>query len=123
MDWSQNLDFENIGNWPKPAKATVVVLTFALILSLGYFWDTSSLFKSLDTAKNREADLRQLFEQRQSLASNLDQYKSQMKEIERRFSRLLAQLPGKTEVHELLSDISRTGVSSGLEFELFKPET
>lgn len=44
-----------------------------------------------------------------------------MIEMQRSFGALLQQLPGKTEVAELLVDISRIGIISGLEFELFKP--
>ena len=62
------------------------------------------------------------FEKKESKAANLDAYKEQMQEMERTFGALLQQLPGKTEVAELLVDVSRIGIQSGLEFELFKPE-
>jgi len=45
-----------------------------------------------------------------------------MEEMQRTFGALLQQLPGKTEVAELLVDVSHVGIQSGLEFELFKPE-
>ena len=35
---------------------------------------------------------------------------------------MLRQLPSKTEVEDLLVDISQTGLASGIEFQLFKPE-
>ena len=38
------------------------------------------------------------------------------------FGAMLRQLPNKTEVADLLVDISQTGLASGLEFELFKPQ-
>jgi type IV pilus assembly protein PilO len=49
-------------------------------------------------------------------------YKQQLKDIERSFGALLRQLPGKTEVPNLLVDISQTGLSSGLEEKLFQPQ-
>src|SRR5262249_54911818 len=53
---------------------------------------------------------------------NLDVYKQQLKDIERSFGALLRQLPGKTEVPNLLVDISQTGLSAGLEEKLFQPQ-
>ena len=47
--------------------------------------------------------------------------KQQMKDMEKTFGALLLQLPSKTEVAELLVDVSREGLKAGLEFELFKP--
>lgn len=38
------------------------------------------------------------------------------------FGAMLRQLPNQTEVADLLVDISQTGLASGLEFELFKPQ-
>ena len=56
------------------------------------------------------------------MAANLIPYRQQMKEMEKSFGALLLQLPSKTEVAELLVDVSREGLKAGLEFELFKPE-
>ncbi len=39
------------------------------------------------------------------------------------FGAMLRQLPNKTEVADLLVDVSQTGLASGLEFELFKPQS
>ena len=38
------------------------------------------------------------------------------------FGALLRQLPNETEIETLLTDISQTGISAGLEIEYFKPE-
>jgi type IV pilus assembly protein PilO len=57
-----------------------------------------------------------------SKAVNLDVYKQQLKDIERSFGALLRQLPGKTEVPNLLVDISQTGLSAGLQEKLFQPQ-
>ena len=46
-------------------------------------------------------------------AVNLEVYKQQLKDIERSFGALLRQLPGKTEVPNLLVDISQTGLGRG----------
>jgi len=70
-----------------------------------------------------EQALREQFRNKHSKAVNLEVYKQQLKDIERSFGALLRQLPGKTEVPNLLVDISQTGLSAGLEEKLFQPET
>jgi type IV pilus assembly protein PilO len=117
-----NLDPNNIGSWPVAARAIVIVLLCIALLFAGYYLDTSNQLLELETAQNKEVSLKQEFETKQAKAINLEAYKEQMLEMQRSFGALLQQLPGKTEVAELLVDISRIGIISGLEFELFKPE-
>ena len=47
--------------------------------------------------------------------------KQQLEDIKETFGDLLKRLPNKTEVAELLVDISQQGLGAGLEFELFQP--
>lgn len=75
----------------------------------------------LEKAQNEEAELRVIFEEKQKKASNFDAYKDQLAEIERSFGAMLQQLPGKTEIPNLLVDISQTGLAAGLEEKLFQP--
>jgi len=117
-----NLDPNNIGSWPLAARVIVIVLLCFALLFAGYYLDTSDQLLELETAKAREVSLKQEFETKQAKAANLAAYQEQMKEMQRSFGALLQQLPGKTEVAGLLVDISRVGILSGLEFELFKPE-
>lgn len=117
-----DLDPNNIGSWPVTARVMVVVLLCVAILFAGYYFDTSDQLLNLDQADAKENTLKQELESKQAKAANLDAYKEQMKEMERSFGALLQQLPGKTEVADLLVDISRVGIISGLEFEYFKPE-
>lgn len=117
-----NLDFNNIGSWPAAARAVVIGLLCLLILGAGYYLDTSDQRLTLQRAEDKERSLKEEYEKKQRKAANLDAYKQQMQEMERTFGALLQQLPGKTEVAELLVDISRIGIQNGLEFELFKPQ-
>jgi type IV pilus assembly protein PilO len=117
-----NLDPNNIGSWPLAARGIVILLLCLALLFAGYYLDTSDQILELDTARAKEVTLKQTFETKQAKAASLDAYKAQMIEMQRSFGALLQQLPGKTEVADLLVDISRVGIISGLEFELFKPE-
>ena len=117
-----DLDFSNIGSWPTAAKSIVIVLLFALV-SFGVYWfDTQDQLDKLAGLEKEEAALKKSVTSRAKRAANLEILKQQLVLMEKDFSKLRKQLPNKTEVAALLVDISQTGLSSGLEFELFKPE-
>lgn len=117
-----DLDINNIANWPLPARVFVVVLVFVGVLGLGYWLDIKDQRVSLEKAETKEAELRQTFEIKAKKAANLAAYEQQLAEMTESFGAMLRQLPNKTEVAELLVDISQTGLAAGLEFELFKPQ-
>jgi len=116
-----NLDFNNIGSWPIAAKGVAITVICAAVLFAGYWFDTKDQMQILDQARAKEQELKQTFEKKQADAANLEAYKEQMAEMEKRFGALLLKLPSKTEIAELLVDVSRVGLDAGLEFELFKP--
>ena len=123
MDLSDlnNLDLSNIGSWPVAAKAIAIVVLCAAVLGAGYYFDTQHQLKDLREVERKEAKLKQEFETKQAKAANLEAYRQQMKEMQESFGTMLRQLPSKTEVADLLVDITQTGLASGLEFELFRP--
>jgi type IV pilus assembly protein PilO len=115
------LDLGNIGIWPTPVKIVLVLLVCIIVAIGGYYLDTDGQIKKLNTVERQEEQLRKDYEQKQAKASNLDAYRKQLEEMKQSFGAMLRQLPNKTEVAELLVDVSQTGLASGLEFELFKP--
>ncbi len=117
-----NLDFENAGSWPPLAKAITVTLIFAAVLGLGYWFDTSQQLDSWEAARANESKLRQEFIERQRVMANLDVYRAQLETMQGTLNTMLRQLPTRTEMSDLLEDISNTGKRNGLSFELFKPE-
>lgn len=123
LDLSQfrNLDPNNIGSWPPLAKGGVIALVCGAVLGLGYWFDTQEQLDVLERARQSEERLKKDFETKQAKAANLEAYRQQMVEMEESFGTMLRQLPSKTEVADLLVDITQTGLASGLEFELFKP--
>lgn len=116
------IDLGNIGSWPIAGKIAFVVITCLLVFVIGYFIDLSGQFDRLNAVEMEEQRLKQEFRTKYTKVINLDTYKVQMKEMEDSFGAMLRQLPSKTEVEDLLVDISQTGLSSGVEFKLFKPE-
>jgi type IV pilus assembly protein PilO len=122
LDELRNLDFNDIGRWPLPVHAFFVALLF-LVASAGGFWGLVWENKApvLERAQADERELRGTFEEKQRKAANFSAYKAQLAEIERSFGTMLRQLPGKTEIPNLLVDISQTGLGAGLQEELFQP--
>lgn len=116
-----NLDFSTIGSWPMSVKAILIVIVAMAVLTLGYFVDIQSQQDNLERITKEEQNLKEDFELKQLKASNLNAYKAQMAEMEDSFGAMIRQLPSKTEVEDLLVDISQTGLASGIEFQLFKP--
>ena len=118
----QNLDFSDVSGWPLAAKAAAVIAICIAVLAAGFWFDTKNQLAELDKLVAQEPELKKTFETKQHKAANLDEYKAQLEEMERSFGAMLRQLPGKTEVAELLVDISQAGLANGLQFELFKPQ-
>lgn len=118
----QNLDIKDVGNWPIVIKGGVIVILCAIVLAAGFWFDTRTQLDELEQARKKEDTLKADFSQKQHKAANLSVYRQQMVEMKQSFGTMLRQLPSKTEIAELLVDISQTGLTNGLEFELFKPE-
>lgn len=116
------LDINEIGIWPWPAKAAVIIVVFGLVVAAGWYFDWQNLQEDLEEVQAQEQQLRSEFEIKQRRAAALDDYKEQLAEMEESFGAMLRQLPSRVEVAGLLVDISQTGLSAGLEFELFRPQ-
>jgi type IV pilus assembly protein PilO len=84
--------------------------------------NTEEQLLNLETVEKKELALKTEFESKQAKAVNLEKYKKQLEEMKQSFGAMLRQLPNKTEVADLLVDVSQTGLASGLEFELFDPQ-
>jgi len=118
----QQLDPKDIGRWPLLFRALAVGLIFVVLTGvLIYMVPMRNQMPDLDRARSEEVDLLRTFDERQRKAANFDQYRTQLKDMERSFGAMLRQLPGRTEVPSLLVDISQVGLSSGLQEKLFQP--
>lgn len=119
-DFNQ-IDFNNAGSLPLPVKAVLLGVLLFLLVGAGYWFMWSPALEELESAKQKEVGLRQVFLDKKRQAINLDAYKQQMVDIEKTFGALLRQLPDKSKMDGLLTDINQAGLERGLDFELFKP--
>jgi type IV pilus assembly protein PilO len=121
LDDFNNIDFKNMGNLPMPVKMVVLAFLALVLVGLGYWFLWSPEIEAYEQAQAKEADLRQTFLAKKSQAVKIEAYKQQMIDIEKTFGALLKQLPDKSQMDGLLTDINQAGLGRGLEFELFKP--
>jgi type IV pilus assembly protein PilO len=117
-----NWDFNEAGTWPLPVKVAMMVLVCVMVGGGGFYFDTQNQLASLDSAKQKEQELKRDFEAKQKKAVNFQDYKDQLTQIETSLDEMIRQMPTEEEVASLLVDISQTGLASGLEFKLFKPD-
>lgn len=117
-----NWDANAAGTWPLAVKATIIFLVCATVAGGGIYLDTLDQITALEKVQQQEPTLKTTFESKQAKAANLPDYQYQLTQIEASLDEMIKQMPTKAEVASLLIDISQTGLATGLEFKLFKPE-
>jgi type IV pilus assembly protein PilO len=122
LDQLRNLDPNDPGRWPLGIRVGTIVLLFVFAASAGYWYFVWKAKRpELLEARAKETELWTTLESKARKAANLQAYKDQLAEMEKSFGAMLRQLPNKTEVPNLLVDISQTGLGAGLEEKLFQP--
>lgn len=118
LDFSQfdNLEFDNIGQWPPFVKAVFSVFIAIIVLGLGYVGLVSDKLTRLDAVAAEELTLKQQYQAKYHVAANLELFKQQMIEAETLFAKQLKSLPESHETPGLLDDITFVGTTSGLNF-------
>jgi len=117
----RELDFNNIGGWPREAKIGLYVLVALLIIGLAWWVFVRDQRETLRGLESTETELRSEFEKKQGRASNLEPLKQQLAHMEQQLQQMLRQLPSKTEMPDLITDISQTAIATGISNELFQP--
>lgn len=118
----QTLDSRNPGAWPVYVQIGVITLSaIAVLIFLSYVLIQPE-YEGLQAEQAKEQTLRTEFERKQRKAASLDAYKAQLDTMEHDFGAMLRQLPSKSEVENLLNDISQTRVAASLDEELFQPQ-
>jgi type IV pilus assembly protein PilO len=121
IDDLRNLDRNNVGGWPKSVKTFFIVLLIGVIVLAGWYVKVSNEQDTLAQGVQQEAKLKSEFARKQAKAVNLDALRTQLDDMKDMLRQLLRQLPSKTEMPELLVDISQTALAAGIDVELFKP--
>ena len=120
-DLKRYLDPKRIGSAPIAFRLGVLILVLVLIIGASYWFDWQNQWEQISGEKAKEEQLRTTFLDKKKQAIDLPAYRKQLQDIEKQFGALLKQLPGKSEMDALLTDINQAGLGRGLQFELFKP--
>ena len=117
----RELDINNIGHWPRQAQLVFCGLVALLIVLLAWWVMVRGKQDELKTLEAQETDLRTEFETKQGRAANLEPLKQQLAQMEQQLQQMLRQLPSKTEMPDLIVDISQTALATGIQNDLFQP--
>jgi type IV pilus assembly protein PilO len=117
----KNIDPKKPGGWPWLIKIAAFLAMFVGVIAIGALVDWQSQMQTLQALEQEEEDLKNTFLAKKREAINLDIIKKQLLETQQSFGALLKQLPSKSEMDALLTDINQAGLGRGLQFELFKP--
>lgn len=117
----RNVDPKTPGSWPWLIKIAAFLFMFVLVLVMGALLDWQGQWENLNAVRQEEEKLRDTYLAKKREAINLDIIKKQLIDTQQSFGALLKQLPSKSEMDALLTDINQAGLGRGLQFELFKP--
>ena len=121
LDELRRLDPKKIGSWPVLPKLGVLLLVLLAILGAAYWFIWNDQLAQNESERAKTESLKTTFLDKKKVAIDLPAYRKQLDDIEKQFGALLKQLPGKSEMDALLTDINQAGLGRGLQFELFKP--
>ena len=118
IDLSQfdNLELDNLGQWPKIAKILLCTVLAIIVLVLGYMMFIDDRLTLLDSALKEEETLKEQYSAKYHVTANLELFKQQMADSEALFASQLKSLPESHETPGLLDDITFVGTTSGLDF-------
>ncbi len=117
----RDLDINNIGGWPREAQLGFCAIVAVVILLLAWWVMVRGKQNELKQLQAQESDLRSEFELKQGRAANLEPLKQQLGQMEQQLQQMLRQLPSKTEMPDLIVDISQTALATGIQNDLFQP--
>jgi len=121
LDDFRRLNFREVGKWPWAPKIVVLAIIVIFIVGLGAFFDWKDQWEALGVAEQDEMRLKEQYAQKKAKAINYDLYVQQLAEVEQSFGALVKQLPNRSEIDALLTDVNQAGLGRGLQFDLFRP--
>ncbi len=107
--------------WPAAPRGALLTGIFLLVAALLWFTLLQGVSDELATQQRKEVELRDAYRDKLKQAINLDELKKQLEQVRQYVHQLEKQLPSKSEMDALLSDVNQAGLGRSLQFELFKP--
>jgi type IV pilus assembly protein PilO len=116
-----NLDFKDPSLWPAAPKFLLCLLITAAVTAGLWFALLVDYKTELETEQSKEVALRDDYQKKLIKAVSLEALKKQREQVQLFVIQLEKQLPSKSEMAALLSDVNQAGLGRSLQFELFKP--
>ena len=117
-----SLPFEKIAALNRVYRILICAGTFLLLVGLFIYLIYIPKAARIDELKEELDGLQVKLVKARASAKELAKYEKMYKEAQGKFRLALQLLPDKKEIPSLLENISKSGLRSGLEFLLFKPE-
>jgi type IV pilus assembly protein PilO len=117
----RGLTLDNVGAWPMVPRVALWLFVVAACAVGGWFGLWSGQKEQLEQLQAEEVKLKEEYRSKLQQAINLDELRKQREQVSQFVLTLEKQLPSKSEMDALLSDINQAGVGRGLDFELFRP--
>lgn len=114
-------DWRNPATLPPVPKFLLLFLTAAVAVLVVWLLLVRDQLTELESRQQEEEKHRAEFVDKTTKVANLEPLLQQKQQAEEYVAQLEKQLPGKSEMASLLSDINQAGVGRSLQFELFKP--
>ncbi|MDH4115406.1 MAG: type 4a pilus biogenesis protein PilO [Burkholderiaceae bacterium] len=115
------MTLDNVGGWPMAPRVALWLFVIAACAVGGWFGLWSGQKDQLEQLAAEEVKLKDEYKSKLQQAINLDELRKQREQVSQYVLTLEKQLPSKSEMDALLSDINQAGVGRGLDFELFRP--
>lgn len=117
----RNLDMQNPGSWPNPVKFFFAALIVVVIAIGGYYALVKRKVEDLEALERTERELLDEFRTKQAKVVNLEEYRRQLDDMRELLRQMLRQLPSRTEMPDLLVDVSQAALATGLDNQKFQP--
>ena len=121
VDQFRNLNTRDVSTWPIAPRIAAVLAVILIVILLGWYLFWSDQLNDLQRGEDEEVTLKAQYKDKLQQAVNLEPLKRQKELASQYVARLEKQLPSKSEMDALLSDINQAGIGRGLQFELFRP--
>ncbi|MGR2766108.1 type 4a pilus biogenesis protein PilO [Photobacterium ganghwense] len=115
-DW-QDLELDEMLEWPLPAQGVVVFLVACVVAALGYWYWIIPMQDELEGLKQQETSLRQDLIRRANQVAALPKVQAQVEALQAQYQQVIRQLPEEQELASLLADVNDIGVRNGLSFQ------
>ena len=110
-----DMSIDNIVRWPLAYRSVIFVVVFLIATVFYCKFMLGDLSRQITASLNQERQLMDVFTEHSYQAAALQAYRDQKEDVDKQLETLVSQLPTDNEVPDLLEDITRTGLDTGLE--------